>query len=312
MEIIILGCGVIGLTTAVQLSEKGYPVTIRTWKRPPFTTSDKAAAFWSPYRIGEDERTFEWIRETYRALESISRTTGSGVSMIRLDKYLKDPEDHSDAWWLNAIPEHQYTALNSTDLPPGYRSGWRASVPLMETPLYLPYLLDRFERAGGTVIAGEEIKDVRTYLSADRWVVNCTGLGSRALMKDDSVIPVRGQIAVLRAPGVHSIMVDADQPIYLVPRTDGCIIGGTYEREKWEEEPEPAAIDAILERAGQLWAGLDTRSLLRSYAGLRPYRPTVRLEADPDYPGLLHNYGHGGAGFTLSWGAADSISRMII
>jgi D-amino-acid oxidase len=311
MEIIILGCGVIGLTTALRLCEEGHRVTIRTWKLPPYTTSDKAAAFWSPYRISEDEQTFSWIGETYLTLRELSRVPGSGVSMIRLDKYLKDTGDISDAWWLKAIPDSGYAAVPPDQLPKGYKNGWRTEVPLMETPRYLPFLLDRLKQYGGQVISGEQITDVSPYLGGEDLVVNCTGMGSRALMQDESLQPVRGQIAVIRTSQVRDILVDADEPIYLVPREDGCIVGGTYERNEWEEHPEPATIETILGRAPALFPGLDTSDILRTYAGLRPYRPTVRVEADPTHPRLLHNYGHGGAGFTLSWGTAGSIVQLV-
>lgn len=296
MEIIILGGGVIGLTTALRLREDGHDVTVRTWKLSPDTTSDKAAAFWSPYRIREDERTFAWVSETYLTLQELSRVPGSGVSMIQLHKYIKDAEDLSDTWWLKAIPRSGYAPIPPAALPEGYKNGWHAEVPLMETPLYLPFLLDRLKQSGGRVITGEKITDISSYTAGGKVVVNCTGLGSRILMQDDSLLPVRGQIAVIRTSQVPAILVDADAPIYLVPRKDGCIVGGTYEPNEWEEQPEPAAIETILSRAPHLFPGLDTSRVLRTYAGLRPYRPEVRVEKDPIHPRLLHNYGHGGRG----------------
>ena len=317
MEIIILGGGVIGLTTALRLRQEGHDVTVKTWKLSPDTTSDKAAAFWSPYRIREDERTFAWISETYLALEELSRVPGSGVSMIRLNKYFKDAGDLSDTWWLKAIPRSGYAPVPQNELPEGYKNGWRAEVPLMETPLYLPFLLDRLKQSGGRVITGEKITDISACTAdgkgekGEKVIVNCTGLGSRTLMQDDSLLPVRGQIAVIRTSQVPAILVDADEPIYLVPRKDGCIVGGTYERNEWGEQPEPGAIDTILSRAPLLFPGLDISRVLRTYAGLRPYRPEVRVEKDPTHPRLLHNYGHGGAGFTLSWGTAGSIAQLV-
>lgn len=311
MDITVLGAGVIGLTTALKLSEAGHAVTIRTWRIPPDTTSDKAAAFWSPYRIGEEDRTFSWIAETYRTLQDISRIPGSGVSMIPLRKLLKDPTDTSDAWWLKAIPGKQYAPLAIGELPPGYAAGWCVDVPLMETPVYLPFLMDRLRSAGVIIRAGEKIDDFRPLLSTGDMVVNCTGLGSRTLCHDPEVLPVRGQIAVARPFRAQAICVDADTPIYVVPRADGCIVGGTYERDVWDEVPEPDTIRTLLERAPLVMPGLDPGPPLRSYAGLRPYRSTIRLEVDAAEPRLVHHYGHGGAGFTLSWGAAASVAGLI-
>jgi D-amino-acid oxidase len=311
MDITVLGAGVIGLTTALKLSEAGHTVTIRTWRITPGTTSDKAAAFWSPYRIGEEARTFSWIAETYRTLRDISRIPGSGVSMIPLRKFLKDPADTSDVWWLQAIPGEQYAPLAAGELPPGYTNGWSVDVPLMETPVYLPFLMGRLRSLGVEIRAGEKIEDLLPLLSAGDVVVNCTGLGSRALCRDEALLAVRGQIAVARPFPAQAIFVDADTPIYVVPRADGCIVGGTYERDVWEETPDPDTIQTLLERVPLIMPGTNPGPPLRSYAGLRPYRSSVRLEADAEHPRLIHHYGHGGAGFTLSWGAAASVVDLI-
>ena len=310
-DILIIGCGVTGLTTAVLLSELGYNVTVKTWKMSPDTTSDKAAAFWSPYRTSEDDQTFEWVRSTYLTLEELSHVPETGVSMIDLSKYLPDDQDHTDAWWLKAIPGAQYVSIPPQQLPTGYKAGWRTKVPLMETQIYLPYLLERFRRSGGKVIPGSLVTDIGECLAPEWLVINCTGLGSRTLMQDNSLVPVRGQIAVIHNPAVKNIRVDASVPIYLVPRKDGCIIGGSYEPGEEEEHPDASVIETILQGAPKLFPGLDISHVTRTYAGLRPSRPTVRLEADPLLPGLLHNYGHGGAGFTLSWGCAESIVRLV-
>jgi D-amino-acid oxidase len=307
MDITVLGCGVIGLTTALTLAEDGHRITIRTWKIPPETTSDKAAAFWSPYRIGEDERTFRWISETYRTLRDLSLIQGSGVHMIPLRKFLKDGGDTADEWWLKAIPDGQVRKIK--DLPPGYAAGWHADVPLMETPVYLPFLMDRLRAKGGRIDAGGKITDFTAFTGTV--VINCTGLGSRDLCGDTELLPVRGQIAVTKPLPLDGIFVDADTPIYLVPRADGCIIGGTYERNNWEETPEPDTIKNLVKSAPTLVPGLETGPVVRAYAGLRPYRPSVRLAQDAAQPGLIHHYGHGGAGFTVSWGAAASVAALV-
>jgi D-amino-acid oxidase len=182
----------------------------------------------------------------------------------------------------------------------------------METPVYLPFLMERLRGAGVRIRVGEKIESLAPLLATGDVVVNCTGLGSRALCHDTEVLPVRGQIAVVSPlPGQAAICVDADTPIYIVPRADGCIVGGTYERDVWEETPEPDTIRALLERAPLVMPGLDPGSPLRSYAGLRPYRSSVRLEVDTEQPRLVHHYGHGGAGFTLSWGAAASVVDLV-
>jgi D-amino-acid oxidase len=182
-------------------------------------------------------------------------------------------------------------------------------VPLIETPVYLPYLLNRFMAQGGKIVQ-HTIQSLDELMEDTTIVVNCTGLGSQTLAHDDQLIPVRGQIALLKTENRHQVILDDAGPTYIVYREDGCICGGTYEVNCDREVTEAAAIQDILKRCFRVAPHLQDAGVISTWAGLRPYRAETRVEKEPGKP-LIHNYGHGGSGFTVSWGCADEVKRLL-
>jgi D-amino-acid oxidase len=145
-------------------------------------------------------------------------------------------------------------------------------------------------------------------------VVNCTGLAARALTDDDSLHPVRGQVVYVAQVGLTEWLLeqsDAAALTYVVPREHDIVVGGTAEEDVYDPRPEPAVAEQILTRAGALLPQLTVAAVLGHRVGLRPARPEVRLESVPhpdgESGGVVHCYGHGGAGVTLSWGCADDV-----
>jgi D-amino-acid oxidase len=202
------------------------------------------------------------------------------------------------------------------ELPARYRHGLRFVVPLAEMPRYLPWLVARIRNLGGEftqrhVRALQELGD-----DADV-VVNCTGLGARELVDDPAVYPVRGQIVRVSNPGLTLSVRDEHHPggrAYVHPRTDDCILGGTLDEGQWDTTVDLAVGAAIVERCCDLVPQLRDARVLEHVVGLRPGRPTVRLEeGEPLGSGarVVHNYGHGGAGITLCWGCAREVVALV-
>jgi D-amino-acid oxidase len=144
-------------------------------------------------------------------------------------------------------------------------------------------------------------------------VIDCAGLGARTLAADATIAPLYGQI-VIAAPGAADLGVtitdDREADVfYIIPRRDEVVLGGCALAEIPATTPDPAITARILAHAARL--GIAVGPVLRERTGLRPFRPTVRLERDPASPRVLHNYGHGGAGFTLSRGCAEELAGLL-
>jgi D-amino-acid oxidase len=147
--------------------------------------------------------------------------------------------------------------------------------------------------------------------------VNCCGVGARRLAGDDDVRPVRGQVAYVRPRHKPRFMVDEHSPnalAYVLPRPDVTVLGGTAEEGDWHPEPRPETTEDILARTRRLDPRLADAELVGAGVGLRPARSEVRLEAVTLEDGrpLVHDYGHGGSGFTLSWGCAEEVTRLVL
>jgi D-amino-acid oxidase len=146
--ITVVGCGVSGLTTAIVLQRAGYSVRIVTENLPQDTTSAIAAAIWFPYQSGPVEAVNRWSRQTYFELEILAENPASGVSMV---DFLELVQAKTDAWWLDALPAGAWRLAQAGELPLGHQLGYFMKVPMVETPIYLPFLLRTFEEAGGQI-----------------------------------------------------------------------------------------------------------------------------------------------------------------
>jgi D-amino-acid oxidase len=305
--VVVVGCGVIGLTSAIRLREAGVDAGIVTAELPPGTTSSVAAAIWYPYKAYPEDSVLSWGSRTFGVFEELSDTPESGVLMREGVEIWR--ERVPDPWWAGAVPHVR--RCNEDELPPGYLDGHTFLAPIVEMPIYLTYLMDRFDSAGGSV-------QRRTLSSLDevdaRVVVNCVGLGARELVDDASMEPIRGQIVRVRNPGLKRFVLDEENPdgvTYIIPRSGDCILGGTAEEGEWNLEPDPETAAAILRRCTRLEPRLRDAEVLEHRVGLRPGRPEIRLEREDGPIPRIHNYGHGGSGITLSWGCADETLRLV-
>jgi len=139
-------------------------------------------------------------------------------------------------------------------------------------------------------------------------VVNCAGLGSRLLAQDQDVRPVRGQVVLMNGVRLHRWWLDAAGPTYVVPRAHEIVVGGTDQADDWSRTPSPETAATILRRATRLVPELADATVVGHRVGLRPVRSRVRLEAEGR---VIHCYGQGGAGVTLSWGCADEVVQLV-
>ena len=308
MQTLVLGCGVIGLTSAIRLQEAGFAVHVVTRDLPPATTSAIAAAVWYPYKAYPEHRVLTWGRQTLDVCYNLANDPATGVSIKPLVELFEQPV--SDPWWKDAV--RHFRRAKPDELHPGYTDGFIIEVPVIETPVHLAYLIARFEANGGTIeVVPEGISNLNALRQPDRLLVNCTGLGARALCNDDEVIPIRGQVVRVRNPGLDRCFIEEHGPLamtYIIPRSHDVILGGTAEDHANSRTPDPTITQRILRNAATLVPNLQDAEVLDVQVGLRPARSEVRLEAEGH--DLIHNYGHGGSGFTLAWGCADEVVSL--
>ncbi|MGP9017314.1 NAD(P)/FAD-dependent oxidoreductase [Streptomyces sp. BR1] len=298
-ETIVVGGGVIGLTTAVVLAESGRKV--RVWSRDPVgaTTSAVAGALWWPYRIEPAARVGEWALTSLRVYEQLAaepETTG-----VRLVEGLHAGIRLSELGpWAAEVDGLRQSA-----------HGVLARIPLIDMPTHLDWLRGRLEATGTKI----EIRELDRLPDAPL-VINCTGLGARRLVPDPRMRPVRGQLVIVENPGIsewYTAVDESDASTYFFPQPYGLLLGGTAQDDAWDLTPDPRTAEEIVARCARVRPEIAGARVLAHRAGLRPVRDGgVRIEAEATRSGgvLVHNYGQGGAGVTVAWGCAREAAAL--
>ncbi|XP_049627169.1 D-aspartate oxidase isoform X2 [Suncus etruscus] len=184
-----------------------------------------------------------------------------------------------------------------------------------EGPAYLPWLEKRIRESGGLVLI-QQIEDLWELHPAFDIVVNCAGLGSRQLVGDWQVFPVRGQVLQVQAPWVKHFVRDGSGLTYIYPGVSTITLGGTRQKGDWNLYPDAETSKAILSRCCALEPSLHAARDIREKVGLRPCRPGVRLRKELLVQGdqrlfVVHNYGHGSGGISVHWGCALETARLV-
>ena len=307
VDVSVIGAGVSGLSTGIRLLEAGYNVRIFSQHSTPDTVSDTAAAWWYPFLVEPLEKTNRWSAETFSELVRLSEEEGLSCITMRLGKEFLEQECEPPGW-SNDIPH--FRILEEDEIATGYSFGWEIEAPVIEMHLYMPWLERRFIELGGAMITRyvQQISELPGQI-----VVNCCGLGGKELCDDHDMEPVRGQIVyTTQDPGFGRFDQRPESLIYTIPRRDVTVLGGTAQKGDWDENIRDEDTELILRKCETLWPELDRSMIVGVSVGLRPSRKEVRLEAEViSGRRVIHNYGHGGAGVTLSWGCADEVVRML-
>lgn len=312
-RVVVLGAGVIGLTSALTLEEAGHDVRVIAAAKGAFTTSAAAGAIWYPFKVGPPDKAAIWAGATLHWLTELAKNTPSaGVDLLSRTELASDDRK---PWWAEATPGiEKIESADGNPLPAGARVGWRFAAPRCDPPIFLAWLETQL-RHSIEVRRVDSLAELLAETNADA-LVNCTGLGARPLTGDQELQAIYGQ-TVITAPGKINLTRclgderDESRMFYSIPRRAEVVLGGCAEVCS-DDRPcttTRAMTDAILSRASSM--GLEPGPVLRESAGLRPYRPTVRLERDQADPRIIHNYGHGGAGYTLCRGCAEEVVRLV-
>ena len=321
-QIAIVGAGVSGLTCGVLFAERGYRVSILADGIGQQTTSAAAAAIWYPYEAGPADKVIAWALETYKLLVDLSQDAQSGVSMIELRTFSRAGEIQIPDWAhaLGAkLLSDVATALRVVPNRPqagGYKfkSGFTLNVPLMDTTIYLDYLAKRFAVASGSLRANVHFEKLEDVDPAFDLVINCAGIGAKTLVLDIDLEPHRGQVAIVpKIDNLFYAIVSDDAPLmYTIPRANDCVFGGTNDLSE-DRHVDPGVTARIVAECSRV-LNIENPRVLAERVGLRPFRRSgIRLERGNLRDGrtVIHNYGHGGAGFTLSWGCAYEVDDLV-
>ena len=302
MRITVLGAGVSGLTTALVLEREGHDVEVVASETGVATTSGAAGAVWFPFHVGPPERAVVWARRTRQRLTEIAQQAPeAGVDMV--DAYTT-ADTGGSPWWAPAA--ESLTLVHEPRLF-GDGRAWKMHVPRCDPGLYLPWLESNLRRA----ITVREI-DRLDGLSGD-CVINCAGARARTLVPDASLVPNLGQTVVVSGASLDRDLMfsddrEAGRLFYIIPRRGEFVLGGSAVdvESTTPPPPDPDLARAILDRCRQ--RGFDPGPVLYHRTGLRPGRREVRLEREGR---IIHNYGHGGAGYALSWGCAEEVASLV-
>jgi D-amino-acid oxidase len=306
VRVAIIGSGVIGLTIAHELAGR-HEVTVIAAGHHRAAVSSVAAAIWFPHDVSATARVLASAEATYRRLVELSADPSTGVRLRAGTVLSRQPDP--DLSWTSAVPGIQ----PDLEAPDG-ATGMRCLMPLAVTDVYLNWLRSRVEELG-VRFEDRTVSRLDEVTGYDAVVV-AAGLGSGALLGgDDELFPIRGQVVRVANPGLTEWILDDDNPgglTYVVPRDGDVVCGVTDEPLSWDETVHPDVEEAILKRVTELVPALAGQPVLSRAAGLRPARSTVRLELVAGHPQpVVACYGHGGAGFTLSWGEAADVARLI-
>jgi D-amino-acid oxidase len=263
----VIGCGVIGLTTARTLQQRGYAVTIYTKAMPPDTTSNVAGGLWDPVTVYDRARVTPQFRQqfgdagrfAFRRFQSLAGET-YGVRWMPVYKLSREaayvPPDAENPYREIGPLYPEATQLSRAENPFDVPFAYRSDSMLIEPAIYLPALMRDFQIAGGKIVVRDFAVARDLMALSENVIFNCTGLGARTLFNDQELTPIRGQLTFLLPQPEIQYMTTGPGDIYMFPRHDGILLGGTHERDNWNLDPEQSTVDRVLRENAALFSGM--------------------------------------------------------
>jgi D-amino-acid oxidase len=266
-ECAVIGCGVVGLSTARLLQQRGYQPVIYARAMPPQTTSNVAGGLWDPVTVYDHDRVTPEFRRQFGdaarfAFRRYQSMAGDWYGVRWMPVYSLSRQGPRTA----PAPESPYSAVeplypeakqlaaheNPFDVPFAHRK----QSMLIEPAIYLNALLRDFQTAGGRIVIREFASAREIAGLPEKVLYNCTGLGAGALFDDRELTPIRGQLTFLLPQPEVDYMTVGPGDIYMFPRHDGILLGGSHELGNSSLEVDAATTERVLRENAALFAGM--------------------------------------------------------
>ena len=276
-------------------------------------TSLNAYAFWLPVKADADPRVERWANETFAEFARLAQLPETGVTMRQIFE-LKITQE--EPWYAQKLPCFRHA--QSGEVTSEYKDAHVLDkAPVIDPVVYLPWLRQQVI-AAGAIFVQKEVASLADCPAEFPVVVNCTALGARQLVGDQELYPARLQVVKIKSNGFDKVVFDSEGPNKLcciVPQGDYIKVGAVY-----DERDENMAVDdevtkGILERCKRVVPGFkaEQSDVLSVTRCLRPKRALTRVELEKQADGrcVVHNYGHNGTGYIVSFGVADEIAGYV-
>ncbi|KAF0683409.1 Aste57867_24533 [Aphanomyces stellatus] len=320
MKIVVVGGGIVGLSTALALLEHGFQDVKVVADNFEDTTSHTAGAVWRPVFAGTtSERTMDkWGHETMLWLRQLMERHGTDVVGIKRTPGMELHDAPTDAhpYWAHSVENFRFLTHDEA-MQFNKPFGFSYTSVMIHSGVLMAWMTAQIKARGGT-FETRHVDSLNDDLQGDI-VINCTGLGAGALVGDKAVYPVRGQVIKVFNPAITRFLT-VEGPgtiVYILPRHNGEItLGGTAQAHDWRTTNDDADVARIMAECAKYMPEIKDSKLLFAKAGLRPTSSSgTRVELDPKRTStgswVIHNYGHGGSGHTIHRGCASDVVQLV-
>ena len=329
-RIAIVGAGVSGLSVGLCVKEslrKAVEVTIISDRfSPSGITSDGAGAMFmagmSNYKVAGNaadkfrKDSKRWSTVTFHRLTNLyqNRSQRKAAGIEEFTMFLCYNEKHELPWFRDLYSDFKVLSAAEAGLPSRLQTVWSFTTFCIQPLKYLQWLTVQFRELGGLIVQSK-VNSLKELVNYDI-IINCTGLGAKELVGDHTVVPVCGQMVEVDGPkisnAVYNRKPDLSHIAYFFPRNGRIVLGGSAHPHHWSTEVDTDLTEEIYRKCVELCPQLEGSKVVREWVCQRPVRDTVRLEVDKEFrPFLIHNYGHGGQGYILSWGCATDVTALV-
>jgi len=317
-RIAIIGGGIIGISTGLAIQEKipSTEVDIFSEELSPNTTADGAAGIFGLYLLGKTpiDKQVKWAQKTHDWMEKMWKSPLCGKLGLALISCSRMNHQNLPPAWKDVVFGYREMSDQEVEtmgrLTGDHKSGTEFLTFTAEPFRFLPYLMEIFQQKGKIIRRKiENISELKNY----DVVVNCSGLGANALIGDDTIKPLRGQVMRVSAPWIRKVILDdADDGNYVIANMNSVVLGGTHQHDDWDRTPRDEDCKFIYDGGCALDPSIEHSVKINDWVGLRPGRDSVRLEKENiDGVSVVHNYGHGGSGITVFKGCAEDAANLV-